>query len=352
MSSSAQSKTEKPSPKRLEKAREEGQFISSKEMVAAFQFLVFVTVSCWWFPGWIKDMKEMLRASLAAAFHSDLDMASFPSVVGVLLRCAFSPVMVIGGLMITASLAIHLAVTKFGFSFKKFTPDLSRFSPAGKLKNIVHQGPASLVQASCMLVLFGFAIFSIARQNAEAFFSLPFSSLDVGLLKVGASLKDILWKAAGLFLLFGIIDLVRQKRRFTNEHKMTKQEVKEEHKENEGNPHVKGKIRRIQRDMARKRMMKEVATATAVIVNPTHYAVALRYNHESMATPVVVAKGKNYLALRIRQRAIDNGVPLIENKPLAQALYKSVDVGREIPSNLYRAVAEVLAYVYKITRGR
>ena len=133
---------------------------------------------------------------------------------------------------------------------------------------------------------------------------------------------------------------------------MSKQEVKEEAKESEVNPQVKGKIRRMRRDLARRRMMKEVATATAVIVNPTHYAVALRYRHDAAGTPVVVAKGKNYLALRIRQRAIENGVPLVENPPLARALYASVDVGREIPPNLYKAVAEVLAYIYRLTNAR
>jgi flagellar biosynthetic protein FlhB len=133
---------------------------------------------------------------------------------------------------------------------------------------------------------------------------------------------------------------------------MSKQEVKEEAKESEVNPQVKGKIRRLRRDLARRRMMKDVKTATAVIVNPTHYAVALRYQSGTTGTPVVVAKGKNYLALRIRQIAIENGVPLVENPPLAQALYKSVDVGREIPPQLYRAVAEVLAYIYRLTNTR
>jgi flagellar biosynthetic protein FlhB len=115
---------------------------------------------------------------------------------------------------------------------------------------------------------------------------------------------------------------------------------------------VRGKIKRLRRDLARRRMMKAVPTATAVIVNPTHYAVALRYAHDSMATPIVVAKGKNYLALRIRQLAIESGVALVENPPLAQALYKSVEVGQEIPPNLYRAVAEVLAYIHRLTTVR
>jgi flagellar biosynthetic protein FlhB len=132
---------------------------------------------------------------------------------------------------------------------------------------------------------------------------------------------------------------------------MSKQEIREEHKENEGNPQVKGRIRRIQRDLARRRMMQAVPTATAVVVNPTHYAVAMRYVMESMAAPVVVAKGRNYLALRIRERAREHGIPIVENPPLAQALYKSAEVGQEIPAHLYRAVAEILAYIYRLTRG-
>jgi flagellar biosynthesis protein FlhB len=115
---------------------------------------------------------------------------------------------------------------------------------------------------------------------------------------------------------------------------------------------MKARVRRIQRDRARRQMMKEVPEATAVIVNPTHFAVAIRYQMESMAAPQVVAKGKNYLALRIRQIAIENQVPIIENPPLAQALYKSVEVGQEIPPHLYRAVAEILAYIFKLMNGK
>ena len=133
---------------------------------------------------------------------------------------------------------------------------------------------------------------------------------------------------------------------------MSKQEIKEEMKELEGNPQMKARVRRLQRDRARRNMMKEIPTATAVVVNPTHYAVAIRYRVEDMAAPLVVAKGKNYLAARIRQRAIEHQVPIVENPPLAQALYKSVEVGQEIPPHLYRAVAEILAYVFKLMNGR
>jgi flagellar biosynthesis protein FlhB len=141
-------------------------------------------------------------------------------------------------------------------------------------------------------------------------------------------------------------------RRHSKDLRMTKQEVREEMKDVEGNPQMKARIRRLQRDRARKQMMKEVPTATAVITNPTHFAVAIRYQIDSMAAPTVVAKGKNYLAMRIKQKAIDHQVPVVENPPLAQALYKSVDVGQEIPPHLYRAVAEILAYIFKLMNGK
>ena len=352
MAGDSHSKTEKPSPRRLHKAREEGKFPASRELVAATQFIVFIVIAFAWFPGWMSTMKAMLRTSLTESFHADLSVATFPGIASTLLQRAFVPLAVIGGLTVLGTLSVHLFVTKFGFSFEKLTPDFGRFNPVSKIKNMAFQGPMALVQASAMLVLFAAVIVSIARQNADLLLTLPFMSLDTGLLKVGASIKDILWKAAAVFLVFGLIDLFRQKRKFMKDMRMTKQEVKQESKENEGSPLIKGKIRRLQRDLARRRMMQNVATATAVIVNPTHYAVALRYDHETMATPMVVAKGKNYLALRIRQRALEHNIPLVENPPLAQALYKGVDVGREIPAHLYRAVAEVLAYIYRLTRAR
>jgi flagellar biosynthetic protein FlhB len=153
-------------------------------------------------------------------------------------------------------------------------------------------------------------------------------------------------------VVFGAVDLLRQKRRYEKDLRMSKQDIRDEMKEVEGSPLMKQRIRRLRRDMARRRMMHEVPKATAVIVNPTHYAVALKYTMHSPGAPLVVAKGKNYLAQRIRQKAVENQVPLIENPPLAQALYKAVDVGQEIPAQFYRAVAEVLAYIFKLMNRR
>jgi flagellar biosynthetic protein FlhB len=154
-------------------------------------------------------------------------------------------------------------------------------------------------------------------------------------------------RVAVMLIVLAIADYFFQKYRFTEQLKMTKQEVKEEFKETEGDPITKGRIRRIQREMARKRMMADVPTAEVVITNPTHYSVALSYKMESMDAPKVIAKGVGFLALKIRELAQEHGIPLVENKPLAQTLYKSVEIGEYIPSNLYKAVAEILAYIYK-----
>ena len=203
-----------------------------------------------------------------------------------------------------------------------------------------------------MIPVFALAIYYLVGDKIETYVTLPLRGLEDGTLQIVRSLLSLLWKASGLFLVFGLVDLVRQKSRYESQMKMSKQEIRDEHKESDGNPMIKARIRRLRRDFARRRMMHEIPTATAVIVNPTHYAVAIRYSLDTKGAPKVVAKGKNYLALRIRQKALENQVPLIENPPLAQGLYKSVDIGQEIPPHLYKAVAEVLAYIFRIMNGR
>jgi flagellar biosynthetic protein FlhB len=158
---------------------------------------------------------------------------------------------------------------------------------------------------------------------------------------------EIFLRVAILLIILAIADYCFQRYRFTEQLKMTKQEIREELKETEGDPTTKGRIRRVQREMARKRMMSEVPNADVVITNPTHYAVALSYKMDAMAAPMVVAKGVGFLALKIRELAQEHGIPQVENKPLAQTLYKSVEIGQYIPANLYKAVAEILAYIYK-----
>ncbi len=344
-------RTEQATRQRLQKARREGQFPASKEFVAALQFLAFTLLAVSAGAGWLEALKSMARSTLARAFAFEGTPAAAAALGRELLFGMLALLAPAAGVLLAVTLGVQLGVTGMGVSLKKLAPQISRLNPAARVKEIARNNVPSLIQSALLLPLFGAAIWGIARDNLERCLILPLQGVEAGARQVGESLAALLWKAAAVFLVFGAVDLFRQRRRWHSDLRMSKQEVREELKEQEGNPQIKGRIRRLQRDAARRRMMQEVPGATAVVVNPTHYAVAVRYAMETMAAPVVVAKGKNYVARRIRERAIAHQVPIVENPPLAQALYKSVEVGQEIPAHLYRAVAEVLAYIHRLMRG-
>jgi len=345
-------KTEEPTHRRLEKARKEGQFAQAKEFVGALQFLVFLVLLGAGGAGWLASLRQTTRAIFTMAFDGQLGVADLTSLAWAVSRRLFLPMAVAGMGVAAVTLGLRLATTRFGFSWKKLVPDAARFNPITKLRELPRNNLPQVVQAVILLPLFLGAVYVLGRDRLDAFLALPFESAETGARFLNTSLMDLFWKAAAVFLIFGSVDLFRQLRRHKQDLRMSKQDIREEMKELEGNPQMKARIRRIQRDRARRQMMKEVPTATAVVVNPTHFAVAIRYELDSMAAPRIVAMGKNYLALRIKQKAIDHQVPIIENPPLAQALYKSVEVGQEIPPHLYRAVAEVLAYIFKLMNGR
>jgi flagellar biosynthetic protein FlhB len=320
--------------------------------VGAAQFAVFVALLGSGFAQWLAHYRVSTRVLLERAFHTELTVASLVSLTWWIAANNLAPIAGMGCALVLTTFALQMGVTRFGFAFNKLAPNFSRFSPLSKLKEIPRQNVPALFQALVMLPLVGYAIWLVAREKAGEALLLPLGNVQSGAAAVGASILHLLWRAAGIFFIFGAINFARQRRQYAGDLKMSKQELRDEAKESEGNPQIKQRIRRIQRDMRRRHMMRDVPTATAIIVNPTHFAVAIKYSLESMAAPRVVAKGKNHLALRIRQLAIENQVPIIENPPLAQALYKSVEVGQEIPADLYRAVAEILAYIYKIMNGR
>jgi flagellar biosynthesis protein FlhB len=249
-------------------------------------------------------------------------------------------------------LLAQLASTRMGVSLKKLAPDLQRLDPLKRLASLPSQNGFLLVQAIFLLLLVAAAVYREIADNLDSFLELPWMAPRSAAARVGGAFATLLWRASGVFLAIGAVDLIWNRRRYTRQLRMSKQEVREEAKEQESSPHVKMRIRRIQRGLARRQMMKQIPSATAVIVNPTHYAVAIRYAMDAPGAPRVVAKGKNYLALRIRQRALEHQAPIVENPPLARALYVSVEVGQEIPTHLYRAVAEILAYIYKLMNGR
>ncbi len=346
------SQTEAPTQRRLQKARDEGQFPAAKEFVGALEFLVFVALLSSLGPHWLEGLKRSARALMRLAFTRELAAEDLTAAAWRVFWSNLLPMVVAGMAVAVAAVAVRLATTRFGFSLKRLAPKASNFSPLAKLRELPRQNIPNLIQGVVLLPIFLWAAYAVAREKLDVFLTLPLGSVESGSRVLGASLLELFWKAALVFLAFGSVDLFRQMRRYRNDLRMSRQEIREELKDVEGNPQIKGRLRRLQRDRARKRMMHEVPKATAVVVNPTHYAVALRYDMESMGAPVVVAKGKNYLARRIREMAVESLVPIIENPPLAQALYKAVDVGQEIPPHLYRAVAEILAYIFRLMKGR
>jgi len=344
-------RTEQPTQQRVKKARSEGRFPASREFVSAVQFAVFAmminaTSHLWW-PG----LQNLMSRLLSQAFTLEVSIRSLQFLLRDQLTLPACAVLAAGAAISASGVFAQLVTSGFGISLARLSPDLTRLNPLTQLKEVPSRNLRSFIEAVLLLPALLLACYTIVRAQWSTFLALPLRARGQALAVIGDALSDVLIKATLVFLIWGAVDLVRQRRRYTRDLRMTKQEIREEHKSNEGNPEVRMKIRRMRRELLRRRMMSEVPTATAIVVNPTHYSVALKYDLDHMVAPRVVAKGKNYLALRIRAVALENQVPIIENPPLARALYKHVDVGQEIPAHLYRAVAEVLAYVFRLMHG-
>jgi flagellar biosynthetic protein FlhB len=345
------SRTEKPTQRRLKKAREEGRFATSREFVAGVQFVVFVALFAAFGGECFAGLGRMTRQFMAEAFRAEVSIPRMRAYITDTVLPNVSSLAIVAGVLLISTLATQLMTTNLGVAAGQLTPDFKRLNPLGRIRSLGRQNVPAFFQALILLPVFAFALWGIVQPNLESFLRLPLASVESGAARVSEAFHDLLWKAAFVFFLIGAVDLYRQRRRYMADLRMTQQEIREEHKEVEGNPQLKARIRRLQRDLLRRNMMKEIPKATAVVVNPTHFAVAIRYDFDTMAAPAVLAKGRNYLALRIKQRALEHNIPIVENAPLAQALYKSVDVGQEIPPHLYRAVAEVLAYIFRLSRG-
>lgn len=346
-------RTEKATPQRLKKARKEGQFPAAREFVSAVQFFAYVALAGACFPGWIERVKAALRMGLRQAVSDGLSPSPLTPGDLILMMIRLSdavlrPLAYLGLSMLAVTVFFQMVSTNMGFSFARLAPNFNRLNVVQRLKEMPGNNLWAFFQALVMMPVIFWLTWSLVRDKLSDLLHLPLLPIASAASMAGLLLKDALKKAAFVLILLGVVMMIRERARYSSRMRMSKQDIREEFKETEGNPQTKARIRRIQRDIRRRNMMKDVATATAVVVNPTHYAVALRYEQGVMAAPQVVAKGRNYLAARIRQRAIENQVPIVENPPLAQALYKAVEVGQEIPAHLYRAVAEILAYIFKL----
>jgi flagellar biosynthetic protein FlhB len=345
-------RTEQPTQRKLQKAREHGQFLTAREFVGAVQFLAFAAVIAFLGPDWIDEVKAAFRASLRAAFDRSLEAADAVALLRGMLTRAAAPVAGVAAALAVIALGTQLAISGMGVSWQKLSPSIARMNPVTRLRELAGQAAGLAVHTVVVLAAITAIVWSMISGLLPAMVELPLATLQAALARTGAFTISLLWKCAAILILFGAVDLFRQKRKLGKQLRMTKQEVRDELKESEGNMQIKARIRRLRADLLRRRMMSQIPHATAVIVNPTHYAVALKYDPETMPSPIVVAKGKNYLALRIREKAVAHHVPIVENPPLARVMYQSVEVGQQIPVEFYRAVAEILAYLYRMMNQR
>lgn len=349
----AEQKTEQPTQQRLQKARRDGKFPSSRDLYSTVQFVLAFWMALQVGDELYRQMRVLFSTLIQRAFSpADLTLPASTVLYTSSIWPIFRSLIADGGLVAGAALFLHLASTGFALAGKQLFPDLSRLGIGERLKQMPQQNLSGFVKSAVLLPIMGAIVYAEVSYRLPEIANLELTSVGAGLTQAREMMIHLLWRISLALLALALVDYAKQKRKFSSGMRMTKQEIRDEVKENEGNPQMKLRIRRLQREAARKSMMKAIPKATAVIVNPTHYAIALQYEMNSKSIPMVVAKGKNYLAQLIRERARQYEIPIIENKPLAQALYQAADVGQEIPAHLYRAVAEVLAYIYRTLSRR
>ena len=347
-------KTEKPTPRKKQKAREEGQVAKSPEINTAFLFLAaFFTLRAsagWIFDGLLSlynyeiglipdatDLFERVYLSRHIAFL-------FQNVIMITLPILLV-VMVVG--VITNIVQVGWKVTS-----KPMKPKFSKMNPMKGLKRLFSVDIlVNLVKSLLKFTVVGMVIYSIINKEIEHIPSLLMMEIGEVVAYIGNLVVDMGLMVGSLFIFIAAVDYAYMRHKHIKGIKMSKQEIKEEYKNSDGNPQIKGKIKQKMREISMRRMMQDVPGADVIITNPNHFAAALRYNKMMDNAPKSVAKGVDFLAKRIKDVAAESGIPIIENPPLAKTLYTTVDVGHEIPEELYVAVADIIAYVFRLKQA-
>jgi len=346
---SGQEKTEAPSQQRLEKAREDGQVLQSRELGTFVVLMVGGTALWMMASGLGQTLSQIVRSALQ--FNPGIARDS-SHVMAQLSNQTFDAALALTpflGLMVVATLASPLLLRGWMFSPKALAPKFDRMNPMSGIKRMFSShGLVELVKALGKVSLLGGVAAWLIWSNMDGIFSLSLESPSLAIQHMGSLIGKIFLFVSGAMIFIVAIDLPFQIWSHHNKLKMTKEELRQEAKESEGDPHLKARIRSQQREVARRRMMSEIPTADVVVTNPTHFAVALKYSEGKMRAPRVVAKGADAVAARIREMAAEHHVPLLEAPPLARALFRHTELGDEIPATLYAAVAEVLAYVFQL----
>ena len=344
-----QEKTEAPSQQRLDKAREEGQVPQSREL-ATFVVLMTGGAALWWMA---QGLGQTLSGVVRSSLQFDPGIARDSShVMAQLSEQFFTATLALApflALIVLATLAAPLLLRGWLFSTKAFMPDFKRLNPLTGIQRMFStQSLVELVKSLAKVGLLGVIAGWLIWSNLDSIFSLSLEAPATAVKHMGDLIGKVFLLASGAIIFIVMLDTPYQLWSYTRKLKMTKEELRQEAKESEGDPHIKARIRAQQREMARHRMMAAVPTADVVVTNPTHYAVALKYSEGKMGAPRVVAKGADAVAAHIRELAAENKVPLLEAPPLARALFRHTELGDEIPATLYAAVAEVLAYVFQL----
>jgi flagellar biosynthetic protein FlhB len=346
-------KTEQPTPKRLEEARKKGQVVRSSELSAAAVILT-VGGGLHFLGGYMGSrLNGLMSSSLSLTREQSVDESLMFSTMTTEAAHALTACAPIFGLTMLAALIAPMLLGGWNLSFEALSPDFTRLNPLNGFGRMFSTRSAvDLAKAFAKFTFLGLVSVFVLRQKSGELMGLGMEPVRVAIAHAISLTGYAFLMLAGTLGLIAAIDVPWQLFQHNKQLRMTRQEVREEMKESDGSPEVKGRIRSMQREIARRRMMQEVPKADVIITNPTHFAVALRYDEKRMRAPVVVAKGADVIAARIREIATDSLVPIFEAPPLARALFKSVEIGGEIPASLYVAVAQVLTYIYQLKTAR
>ena len=348
-------KTEPATSKKLDDARKEGQVAKSREIANGLGLLALFLI----LKLWVGHIGEQLLGVFQIVYNRIPDLTVYPngfmpeasvmSLFGLMLKqvlLILAPILIIGFLVAFLS---DLVQVKWKPTTKPLKPKFSKLNPISGFKKIFSVNSlVELVKSVLKIGLIVYVCFSYLKERWLLLFNLYDMSLMQAIGLAAETMTDLGIRISALYMVIALGDYIYQRVKFSNDMKMTKQEIKEEFKQMEGDPQIKGQIRAKMREASRRRMMQDLPKADVVITNPTHYAVAIQYDPEIADAPVVIAKGEDYMAARIKEVARENQIEIVENKPLARMLYANVDIGQAVPPELYQAVAEVLAFVYHL----
>ena len=352
-------KTEEPTAKKLSDARNEGQVAKGKDLTSAVMLLVLFMVLRFTVGNMGEGFIECFNKNytqigdLFTSTHGEYNMQYTIALIQSAALDMLKLLIPFFGIGFIIAIVIELAQVKWKPTSKPLQPKLSKFNPINGIKRMFSvRTLVSLIKQVVILVVIFIVVYNKLKSRMSDIYMLYDIPLISAIMLLGDIIFDIGTVICVIYAIIGVADYVFEKRKFKKEMMMTKQEVKDEWKNTEGNPEVKNKIRQKMSEASRRRMMQAVPEADVVITNPTHFAVALKYEQNKGKAPVVIAKGEDYLAAKIKEAATENNIEIVENKPLARMLYYNVELDEEIPPELYQAVAEVLAFVYNIKNKR